>query len=169
MNYLLDTNVCVVLLRTGGAGTVASRLRAVDQTEVAICSIVLTELLFGALRSQKVTANLAEVRQLARGFASFPFDDAAAEKHAEIRAQLAGAGKPIGPLDMMIAAIALAQDLTLVTHNVSEFSRIPGLREKTGRRLSNYAAPASARGASTAPNPVYSSTRFMMSSVGPRS
>jgi tRNA(fMet)-specific endonuclease VapC len=88
----------------------------------------VTELLFGALRSQKVAANLAEVRLLVSGFASLPFDDAAAEKHAEIRAHLAASGNPIGPLDAMIAAIALVHELTLVTHNVSEFSRVPGLR-----------------------------------------
>lgn len=57
-----------------------------------------------------------------------PFDDAAAVVYAEIRAALAQAGKPIGPNDLQIAAIALANDLTLVTHNTREFSRVQGLK-----------------------------------------
>jgi tRNA(fMet)-specific endonuclease VapC len=55
---------------------------------------------------------------------SFPFDDAAAEEYGRLRAALAAQGTPIGPNDMMIAAIALAHDLTLVTHNIREFGRV---------------------------------------------
>jgi tRNA(fMet)-specific endonuclease VapC len=57
-----------------------------------------------------------------------PFDDAAAEAYGRLRAELARRGTPIGPNDLMIAAIALAHDLTLVTHNTAEFSRVSGLR-----------------------------------------
>ena len=61
-------------------------------------------------------------------FDSLPFDDAAAEAYGRLRAELARRGMPIGPNDLMIAAIALAYGFTLVTHNTSEFSRVPGLR-----------------------------------------
>ena len=60
-------------------------------------------------------------------FVSLPFDDAAASVYAIIRAHLESAGTPIGPYDLQIAAIALANGLTLVTHNTREFSRVPGL------------------------------------------
>lgn len=56
------------------------------------------------------------------------FDDLAAERYGELRAHLDAAGTPIGPNDLMIASIALANSLTLVTHNTGEFSRVPGLR-----------------------------------------
>jgi tRNA(fMet)-specific endonuclease VapC len=103
-------------------------MRAAGQNALAVCSIVVTELLFGALRSNNISKNLAEVRQFVSGFVSLAFDDAAAERHAEIWAQLAASGTIIGPLDLQIAAIALAHNLTLVTHNTSEFLRVPGLR-----------------------------------------
>jgi tRNA(fMet)-specific endonuclease VapC len=61
---------------------------------------------------------------------SLPFDDAAAEEYGQLRAYLANQGTPIGPNDTMIAAIALANGLTLVTHNTAEFSRVPGLMIK---------------------------------------
>jgi tRNA(fMet)-specific endonuclease VapC len=67
------------------------------------------------------------VEQLRRQFVSLPFDDHAGEEAGRVRAYLAGLGTPIGPNDLLIAAIALANGLTLVTHNTSEFSRVPGL------------------------------------------
>jgi tRNA(fMet)-specific endonuclease VapC len=94
----------------------------------ALCSVVVAELLFGALRSQNRTKNLAGVTRFVAGFRSFPFDDASAHRHAELRAHLAPLGTQVGPHDAMIAAIALANGLTLVTHNTREFSRIAGLR-----------------------------------------
>ncbi|HSI37222.1 MAG: PIN domain-containing protein [Phycisphaerae bacterium] len=96
--------------------------------EVAVCSVVLAELIYGALRSARTAHNLAEVGAFAGRFVSLPFDDAAAQKAAEIRAHLAKPGTPIGPMDTLIAAIALANDLILVTHNTREFSRVPGLQ-----------------------------------------
>jgi tRNA(fMet)-specific endonuclease VapC len=123
---LLDTNVCVEFLRGRNAGVVGQlqRRRADD---VRICSVVLAELYFGALRSAQPTANLQRIAEFAQAFVSVPFDNQAAEVHATIRSKLIAAGTPIGPHDCMIAAIALANACTLVTHNINEFSRIPGL------------------------------------------
>jgi len=127
LTYLLDTNTCVVFLRRGGSSTLAARLAAVTPGSVALCSVVVAELLYGAERSAQAVKTLAEVRNFCRPFASLAFDDLAAERYAVIRAHLARLGTPIGPNDLMIAAIALANGLTLVTHNTAEFSRVPGL------------------------------------------
>jgi tRNA(fMet)-specific endonuclease VapC len=127
VKYLLDTNTCVQFLRHGAASPVAARLAAANPGEVVLCSVVVAELLFGALRSRDVAKNLAAVRNFAAGFMSLPFADQAAEEYARIRADLAAKGTPIGPNDLMIAAIALAHGLILVTHNTAEFSRVTGL------------------------------------------
>jgi len=128
MQYLLDTIACIVPMRSAGADSISRRLASVGPADVALCSVVVAELLFGSLRSQNRTKTLAEVSRFVAGFRSFPFDDASAQHHAELRAHLAPLGTPIGPHDAMIASIALANDLTLVTHNTSEFSRVPGLK-----------------------------------------
>ena len=127
MKYLLDTNTCVQYLRKGSASPVATQLANSPKSDVVLCAVVVAELLFGALRSRDVAKNLTEVRNYVSGFASVPFDGAAAEEYAKIRTDLAVKGTPIGPNDLMVAAIALAHGLTLVTHNTAEFSRVAGL------------------------------------------
>jgi tRNA(fMet)-specific endonuclease VapC len=86
------------------------------------------ELLFGARRAHQPTHALAQVRTFCAPFVSLPFDDRAADEYSAVRAHLASLGTPIGPYDLMIAAITLAHGLMLVTHNTVEFSRVPGLR-----------------------------------------
>ena len=95
---------------------------------MAICQIVKAELIYGAYRSARREANLALLARFFSQFVSLPFDDASAEIYGRIRAELVRAGTPIGPNDLMIAAIALAHDAILVTHNVREFGRVEGLR-----------------------------------------
>jgi tRNA(fMet)-specific endonuclease VapC len=128
MIYLLDTNVCIVHLRSKGVGQISSRLLQFGPQDLCLCSIVVAELVYGALRSQQVAKNLREIQTFTGGLSSLPFDDLSAQKHAEIRAHLSSRGTPIGPHDALIAAIALANNLILVTHNTSEFSRIPNLK-----------------------------------------
>lgn len=127
MTYLLDSNTCIQYLRYGTGSPVAGKLSAANPGDVVLCSVVIGELLFGALRSKDVAKNVADVRAFQAGFRSISFDDAAAEEYATLRADLAAKGTPIGPNDMFIAAIAFAHGLTLVTHNTSEFSRVVGL------------------------------------------
>ncbi len=127
MKYLLDTNTCVHFLRHGSKSPVTGKLAAAGPGDVVLCSVVVAELLFGALRSRDVAKNLAAVRAFAGGFPSLAFDDLAAEEYARVRADLAAKGTPIGPNDLMIAAIALANRLTTVTHNTVEFSRVASL------------------------------------------
>jgi tRNA(fMet)-specific endonuclease VapC len=124
--FLLDTNVCVQYLR-GKSVLLRQRLAACPTHEVRLCSVVLSELYVGALRSAQPAQNRAEVDQFAAPFASLPFDDSAADVYARIRQHLESQGTPIGPYDLQIAAIALAHGCTLVTHNTTEFSRVPGL------------------------------------------
>jgi tRNA(fMet)-specific endonuclease VapC len=78
-------------------------------------------------------ANLALIAGLLQQFLSLPFDDRAAEEYGKIRAHLEGLGTPIGPNDLLTAAIALAYSLILVTHNTTEFSRVPGLVLEDGQ------------------------------------
>jgi tRNA(fMet)-specific endonuclease VapC len=127
MTYLLDTNTCIRFLNPRRSA-VPSHMAAVSQEEVAICQIVKAELYYGAYKSARRDANLALLAKFFNQFVSLPFDDASAETYGRLRAGLARRGTPIGPNDLMIAAIALAYDLTLVTHNTAEFSRVPGLR-----------------------------------------
>ena len=126
MMFLLDTNVCVQYLR-GKNALVRQRLAAHPAHEICICPVVLAELYIGVLRSANPAKNRAAVDQFAAPYISLPFDDSAADMCARIRHQLEAQGTPIGPYDLQIAAIALTNGCTLVTHNVSEFSRVQGL------------------------------------------
>ena len=126
MIYLLDTNACIQFLNSRNTA-VQHRLIALGKEDVAICQIVKAELYYGAYKSSRREANLALLAKFFSQFVSLPFDDAAAETYGRLRAELTQRGTPIGPNDLMIAAIAVAQGLTLVTHNTSEFERVSGL------------------------------------------
>lgn len=126
MTWLLDANACIRYLNRR-APALKSKLDAADPTQILVCSVVKAEMLFGAARSRDPEKAMAEQRLFLSRFRSLPFDDDAAESYAEIRADLSRRGQLIGPNDLMIAAICLAKDVTLVTHNVSEFGRINGL------------------------------------------
>jgi len=128
MIYLLDSNVCIGWLRRRNRKLVA-RIKREPRRNIAICSVVLGELYYGAERSGVAyrARNIRELEQLQLRFASIPFNDSAAKAYGRLRAHLTGLGQLIGPNDLLIAAIALANGLTLVTHNTAEFSRVPGL------------------------------------------
>ena len=127
MMYLLDTNVCIGYLN-GRAVGVMQRLETMRSQDIAVCSVVKAELFYGAMKSAHPARTLAKQQAFLNRFVSFPFDDPAAEAYGRIRAQLASQGTPIGPNDLMIASIAIANNLTLVTHNTREFGRVEGLR-----------------------------------------
>lgn len=126
--YLLDTNTCVDHLRDQHAGKLVTRLEKGSSGTILLCAVVVAELVYGAWRSADPVSTLTKVREFCRGLQSLPFENAAAEEYGRIRAELAQAGTPIGPNDLMIAAIALANQLTLVTNNVAEFSRVRRLQ-----------------------------------------
>jgi len=126
MMYLLDTNVCIKYLN-GQSDSVCHKLEKQIPGNVGLCSVVKAELLYGALKSSKPKENIRRLDYFFQGFPSFPFDDTAASMYAEIRPQLEMQGKPIGPNDLIIAAVALSNQVTLVTHNTKEFGRINGI------------------------------------------
>ena len=127
MRYLLDTNVCVRYLN-GDSLAIRRKLQTIDLADIAICSIVKLELFYGAMRSNNPNETWARTRRFIEVFVSLPFDDIAALIAGRIRAQLANLGTPIGSNDLLIAAIAIAHNLTLVTHNTNEFNRVEGLQ-----------------------------------------
>lgn len=125
MRYLLDTNALVDVLRAPGSG-VEMRLRTLDPADVGISTVVLHELYYGAHRSRRRDANLALVEEIGLAVVELTREDA--RESGRIRAELADAGTPIGPFDVLIAGQALARDLILVTHNLGELGRVDGLR-----------------------------------------
>jgi len=125
--FILDSNVCIRLLNQTHV-EIAERFHRYPPNEIAICSIVKAELLYGAQRSRRVEENLHVLRVFFAPLADLPFDDRCAEEAAQIRADLAAQGKPIGPHDILIAATARAHDAVLVTHNIGEFARVTGPR-----------------------------------------
>lgn len=127
MKYLLDTNVCIDYLR-GRAVGVRKRMESFLPGDIVLCSIVKAELFHGAMRSSNPPLALANQQPFLSQFASLPFDDSAAEQYGQVRAVLEKQGALIGPNDLLIASIALANNVTLVTHNTDEFGRVPGLQ-----------------------------------------
>jgi tRNA(fMet)-specific endonuclease VapC len=126
MTHLLDTNACVRYLN-GRAASVRNKLATMPPGAVGVCSVVKAEMYAGAMKSANPVRTRSEQQAFLVQFISLPFDDAAASVYAVIRTHLANAGTLIGPYDLQIAAIALANNLVLVTHNTREFSRVPGL------------------------------------------
>jgi len=126
MKYLLDTNLCINFLR-GRTSSLKARFMTVPRSQKYLCPVVQAELYFGAYNSAYPQAGLEILQQFLVGFPVLPFDQAAAKKYGEIRAQLTRQGKLIGPYDLQIAAIALANGAVVVTHNTEEFGRVAGL------------------------------------------
>jgi tRNA(fMet)-specific endonuclease VapC len=122
---LLDTNVCVDILK--GSEAVVERLGRLTPSQLVLCSVVKAELYHGARSSSAVARNLASVERFCRPYRSLPFDDDCARVYGQIRTELKRSCQMIGSNDLMIAATAIATKVTLVTHNVREFSRVPEL------------------------------------------
>ena len=123
---LLDTNICIGILK--GQASLIERLRSLRPADVVVCAVVRAELYYGARKSRQVDHNLAGLGRFLAPLETLPFDDSAAEEYGLIRTDLERTGTPIGPNDMLIAAIARAQDCVLVTRNVREFGRVHRLR-----------------------------------------
>lgn len=123
--YLLDTNVVISILNNPHS-LPAQRLRQHAPADVYISCIVEYELFYGAFKSQRRAENVALVDALR--FDILEFDSQDARQAGAIRADLAMAGQPIGPYDILIAGQAKARNLVLVSHNLAEFRRVPGLQ-----------------------------------------
>jgi tRNA(fMet)-specific endonuclease VapC len=124
--YLLDTNACIRILNNSSPALI-TRLREHRPDEIALCSIVKSELLYGAQRSSRIAENLRVLDRFFEPFYSIPYDDNCVQTFGRIRTELERAGIPIGPYDLLIAATAVANGRTLITANPREFSRVAGL------------------------------------------
>ncbi len=126
MPYLLDTNTCIAYLNRSSQ-SIYDYLADSSPEDVFVCDVVRYELYYGAYKSARTEKNLKILQVLSEEFISLLFDEEAAEICGKIRADLESKGTPIGAYDLQIAAIALANNLTLVTHNTQEFQRVPDL------------------------------------------
>ncbi|STZ63216.1 tRNA(fMet)-specific endonuclease VapC [Moraxella lacunata] len=124
MKYLLDTNAVIAILNADER--FLTTLKQHKEREIAISSIVLSELYYGAYKSQKTAQNLEKINLLP--FEVLQFNSQDADKAGEIRATLERRGTPIGPYDTLIAGQAIANDLIVITDNVREFLRVDGLQ-----------------------------------------
>jgi tRNA(fMet)-specific endonuclease VapC len=126
MRYLLDTNICIYLINDRPA-SVRKRLSVLDPGDVGVSSITVAELAYGVKKSRS-PRNLAALEGFLLPLEVAPFDLDAAMAYGSIRATLERKGLPIGPLDLQIAAHAIALAVVLVTNNQREFKRVEGLR-----------------------------------------
>ena len=126
MKYMLDTNICIGLIRNKPQSLIA-RLTACTPGEVGISVITIAELAHGAQKSNKVQENVSALEQFLYPLEVADFDQRASAAYGLVRAFLERKGKIIGSMDLLIGAHALSQDAILVTNNTSEFKRIPNL------------------------------------------
>jgi tRNA(fMet)-specific endonuclease VapC len=126
VRFVLDTNTCIYALKL--QGRVIERLRDHTPDDLGLTIITVAELWFGAHKSARPAVARREMDAFLEPFEVLPFDHEAADAYARVRFELERTGRPIGERDLLIASIALARGLTVVTHNLSEFGRVPGLR-----------------------------------------
>jgi len=123
--YLLDTNILIYALK--GVPAVVASLERHRNSPLAVSAITLMELYYGAHKSQRVESNLAKVRTIERSLRVIPVDVEAVETFGALKARLEVAGTPLDDFDLVLAATALAHNLTLVTNDTRHFGRVPGL------------------------------------------
>lgn len=139
LKYMLDTNICIF--------TIKNKPDAVRDTfnrchgQICISAITLMELIYGAEKSVNKTKNLDTLEGFSARLETLTYDDAAAQHSGQLRAELARNGNIIGPYDQMIAGHARSKGLILVTNNLREFIRIPGLRTEDWIPSSSPIAP----------------------------
>ena len=125
MNYLLDTDTVVGFLR--GQEPVVQKFQMTPAETLAVSAITLAELYHGASRSSRPQHNTLHVRRLENSIQIIDFDAAAAAQFGALRSDLERAGKRLDDLDLLLASTALTRGLTLVTHNLAHFRRVPNL------------------------------------------
>ena len=126
LKYMLDTNICIFTIKNKPHEVREAFNRY--QGQLCISAITLMELIYGAEKSAAPEKNLAVVESFAARLDVLNYDQEAAAHSGQLRAELAKNGKPIGPYDQMIAGHARSQGLIVVTNNLREFERVPGLR-----------------------------------------
>lgn len=127
MKYMLDTNICIHVMKHRPETAIQNFLKH-RPSELCISAVTYAELMHGVEKSQDVERNRVAVTLFLSAISILDFDQCAAEEYGKVRAELERKGTPIGPLDTMIAAHARAEGLTVVTNNTGEFARVEGLR-----------------------------------------
>ncbi len=127
MRYLLDTNICIHLIRYKPAALL-ERLTSLPVGDVGVSAVTIAELQAGVQKSREPERNAEALAMFLLPLVVADFDYAATEAYGRVRAHLESAGTPIGPLATLIAGHAVSLDATLITDNVGEFGRIPQLR-----------------------------------------
>jgi len=127
MKYLIDTNICIYILNNRVEGS-AQWIKNAGLENVCVSSITVAELEFGLAKSEKYDETQSAIYKFLSGFNIIDFDLNAAQSYGRLRAELQRQGKPIGAMDMLLAATALAKGMTLVTNNEKEFARLNNLK-----------------------------------------
>ena len=126
LTYMLDTNICIYVMKTYPPA-VREKFNALAE-QLCISSITLAELYYGAEKSARRAENLVAVEHFVARLEVLPFAARAAAHYGQVRAELERAGTPCGPHDMQIGGHARSEGLIVVTNNLREFARMPGLR-----------------------------------------
>lgn len=126
MKYMLDTNICIYLINEKFSNLI-NKFKTCSLGDIGISSVTLAELMYGVKKSAHAKRNYDALQEFIIPLEIAGFDPEAAEHYGDIRAHLEKKGIPIGPLDLMIAAHARSLDITLVTNNKKEFTRVPHL------------------------------------------
>ena len=127
MKWMLDTNICIAIINRRSERAY-KRLLSLVPGDAGLSAVTMAELEFGVAKSLRVQQNREAVDGFILALEVAPFDASAAAAYGEVRASLQKRGLPIGALDMMIAGHALSLGVPLVTDNLKEFTRVPGLR-----------------------------------------
>jgi tRNA(fMet)-specific endonuclease VapC len=127
MKYLLDTNTCIRYIN-GCAPQIRERMRRELDSDIAISTVSMGEMFYGSAKSANPSLSRAKQDAFFVRFTHLVYDFAAADEFGRIRTYLEKAGTPIGPYDMQITAVAVANGLVVVTHNTAEFKRISWLK-----------------------------------------
>lgn len=124
--FLLDTKICIYAMKNSFPA-LSEKLFSINPSEIFISSVTVGELEYGAARSKWGERSRNIMNIFLSAYTVLPFDQEDARLSGRLRAELAGAGTPIGPYDIQIAAQGISRCLTVVTHNTGEFSRVPGI------------------------------------------
>ena len=130
MKIILDTNICIYLIKNTPPD-LRSRLAAFRPGDVGLSAITVAEMNYGVAKSSAVEQNARALEFFLLPLEILDFDEKSALAYGRLRAELERKGKPLGGMDFLIAAQAVAYDLRLITHNLKEFKRVPGLRCET--------------------------------------
>ena len=127
MKYLIDTNICIYIMNNHPP-EVLEKFKLIGVGEVGISSISVSELHYGACKSNKTKQNIKRLEEFLYPFEILAYDESASREYGKIRSQLEKKGQIIGPLDMLIAAHAISKRLTIITNNTKEFKRVKLLK-----------------------------------------